>query len=99
MDKKIEIIKKIYEDPAGFGSKKETLSNAREKDKTIKMEDINTFFEKYVERKKQLKGWNSFIAHEPFEEFQVDSFFTNGWDAFDDVKQKFGSWITDDRRF
>ena len=35
MDKKLELIKKIYEDPAGYGSKKETLADAKEKDKTI----------------------------------------------------------------
>ena len=91
MDKKLEIINKIYEDLAGYGSKKETLADAREKDKTIKLEDVNVFFDKYVERKKQLKGWNSFIAQEAYEEFQVDLFFTSDWDEFDELgKQKFG---------
>ena len=38
-------------DRAGYGSKSRTLAEAREKDKTIKMGDINEFFRKNVEQK------------------------------------------------
>ena len=53
---------------------KTTLKEAREKDKTITMADVQQFFRKNVEQKKQLRGQNSFIAPEPFYEFQMDLF-------------------------
>ena len=51
------------------------------------MNDINEFFHKYKERKTNLKGYNSYVADEAYEEFQVDLFFTNNWDELE--KQKF----------
>ena len=39
-----QIINDVYFDRAGFGSKNRTLEEAREKDKTITMSDINEFF-------------------------------------------------------
>ena len=44
MDKKQEIMNRIYYDAAGFGSKKETLEDARQVDKSITMNDVNEFF-------------------------------------------------------
>ena len=72
---KEEIISKIYNDPAGFGSIRETYLEARKKDPTIKYDDVRNWIHKTVEQKKQLKGYNSFIAHGPKEEYQVDLFF------------------------
>ena len=72
---KDEILKFIYLDPAGFGSIKQTYTEARKKDKTITMRDVKDFIDKHVEQKKQLRGYNSFIAHGPKEEYQVDLFF------------------------
>ena len=74
-NKKNSIINDIYFDRAGFGSKKQTLKDAREKDKTITMADVDKFFRENVEQKKQIRGKNSFIAPEPFYEFQFDLFF------------------------
>ena len=76
-NKKNSIINDIYFDRAGFGSKKQTLKDAREKDKTITMADVDKFFRENVEQKKQIRGKNSFIAPEPFYEFQFDLFFIN----------------------
>jgi hypothetical protein len=87
MDKKQEIIKRVYTDEAGYGSKKETLDDARQVDKSITMNDVNEFFTKYQERKTNLRGYNSYVADAAYEEFQVDLFFTNDWDEFE--KQKF----------
>jgi hypothetical protein len=72
---KDEILKFIYFDPAGYGSVKETYADARKKDKSITMKDVKDFIDKHVEQKKQLRGYNSFIAHEPKEEYQLDLFF------------------------
>ena len=43
---KQEIIGNIYFDKAGFGSKNTTLKDAREKDKSITMKDVEHFFKK-----------------------------------------------------
>ena len=75
-----EIISKIYNEPSGFGSLKTTLEDARKIDKSITNEDVKKFFQEHVEQKKQLKGYNSFIAPYPNYEFQIDLFFVNDVD-------------------
>ena len=74
MDK---IIDKIYHDPAGHGSMRTTYEDAKKKDKSITYVDIQAWFKKNIERKTQLKGYNSFIASEPKQEYQMDLFFMN----------------------
>jgi hypothetical protein len=81
MDKN-EIIKKVYYDPAGFGSVQATLKDAKAKNNTININDVKAWFKQNVERKTNLKGYNSFVVNEPFEEFQVDPCF------FGDLKDK-----------
>ena len=44
MSEKQKLISDVYFDRAAFGSKSRTLEEAREKDKTITMSDINEFF-------------------------------------------------------
>ena len=44
MNKKEDIIKKVYFDPAGYSSKKVTLEDAKKIDKSIKSVDIDVFF-------------------------------------------------------
>ena len=51
MSSKQDIINNIYFDRAGFGSRATTLKDARAKDKTITMDDVNEFFRKNVEEK------------------------------------------------
>ena len=41
-DNKQKIISDIYFDRSGYGSKATTLKDAREKDKTITMKDVET---------------------------------------------------------
>ena len=77
MAEKQKIIDEIYNDKGGFGSKLRTLNEARKKDKTITMEDINKYFQKSVEQKRKPRGENSFIAPHAFYEFQIDLFFIN----------------------
>ena len=77
MSSKQDIMGKIYFDRSGYGSKQTTLRDAKEKDKTITMKDVEEFFRKNVEQKKQLRGQNSFIPPHPFYEFQMDLFFIN----------------------
>jgi len=44
MSEKIDIIKKLYFDKSGFGSKKITLEDSKKIDKSIKMKDVDGFF-------------------------------------------------------
>ena len=72
---KEEIIEKIYHDPAGHASMKITYEDAKKKDENITYGDVQAWFKKHVEQKRQLKGYNSFVASEAYEEFQVDLAF------------------------
>ena len=51
MSERQRIINDAYFDRAGFGSKSRTLAEAREKDKTITMGDINDFLERMLSKK------------------------------------------------
>lgn len=81
---KDDVISKIYNDPAGYGSIKTTLADAKKKDKTITVEDVRKWYSKNVEQKTKHVGQNSFVAKKPYQEFQVDIFFIK-----DLQKQKF----------
>ena len=72
-----KIIDHIYYDPAGHGSMRTTYEDAKKKDKSITYVDIQAWFKKNIERQTQLKGYNSFIASEPKQEYQMDLFFMN----------------------
>ena len=84
---KQKIINDIYFDRAGFGSKATTLKDAREKDKTITMKDVEDFFRKNVEVKAKQRGMNSFVAPSNYHTYQVDLFFMGYYDF--DEEQKF----------
>ena len=74
---KDDIISKVYNDPAGYGSIKKTLADAKLQDKTITLEEVKKWFNKNVEQKTKHSGQNSFVAKRPYQEFQVDLFFIN----------------------
>ena len=80
MSEKQKIINDIYFDRSGFGSRQSTLKNARAKDKTITMADVEEFFKKNVEEKRKPRGQNSFVAPHPYFEFQLDLFFISSND-------------------
>ena len=83
---KQKIISDIYNDPSGFGSKAVTLADARKKDKTITMDDVNQFFSKNVEVKKLPRGQNSFVVPNANYQYQLD-LFSMGKEDFES-KQK-----------
>ena len=74
MDKN-NIINNIYHDKSGYGSIQKTYEEAREKDNSITLKNVRDWFAQNVERKKQLKGYNSFIHDGAHEEYQVDLAF------------------------
>ena len=47
-DNKQKVISNIYFDRSGYGSKATTLKDAREKDKTITMKDVEVFLERML---------------------------------------------------
>ena len=55
MSNKQTIISDIYFDRSGYGSKATTLKDAREKDKTITMKDVEDFLERML-RLRESKG-------------------------------------------
>jgi len=54
-DNKQKIISDIYFDRSGYGSKATTLKDAREKDKTITMKNVEYFLERML-RLRESKG-------------------------------------------
>ena len=86
-DNKQKIISDIYFDRSGYGSKATTLKDAREKDKTITMKDVEEFFRKNVEIKAKPRGYNSFVAPKNNHTYQIDLFFMGYYDF--DEEQKF----------
>ena len=68
--KKDDIIEKTYNE--FYGSITNTLRDARKIDPSIKYLDVKDFT-----RKTNLKGYNSYIANFPHEEYQIDLFFIN----------------------
>ena len=82
----------MYLDRAGFGSRSRTLEEAREKDKTITMSDINEFFRKNVEQKRKPVGSNSFVAPPSAYEYHMDLFFVND---LEDQKFRVGMLMID----
>ena len=86
---KQEIIRNIYFDKAGFGSKNTTLKDAREKNKSMTMKDVEDFFKKSVEIKMNPRGYNSFVAPHNYNNhrYQVDIFFLSKKDL--KVKQRY----------
>ena len=72
---KSKIMSDVYYDLGGFNSAKEQLNDARLNDKSITMDDIKEWRKENIEETKQLKGYNSFVAEKPYEEFQMDLAF------------------------
>ena len=72
---KDKIIRDVYYTPSGYGSMRQTLDDARKKDKTIKMEDVKQWFNRHVVPSREPRGYNSWIADHPRQEYQSDLFF------------------------
>jgi len=70
-----KIIGNIYFYKAGFGSENTTLKDAREKNKSITMKNVEDFVTNSVEIKMNPRGSNSFVAPHNNHKYQVDIFF------------------------
>ena len=86
MSDKNKIISDMYFD-SGFGSQATTFKDAKAKDKRITLADVKAWFEKNVDRKRPMSGFNSFIVPYAYYEYQIDFFFITNNDL---KNQKFG---------
>ena len=68
-EKKKQIIYKIYTDRAGFGSIADTLKEVRKIDSTITYNDVKQWKENHSIRKTNLRGYNSYVADYPHQEY------------------------------
>ena len=87
---KDKIIAKVYFDEAGYGSVAATLADAKKYDASIPLQDVKSWKEKNIERKTNLKGYNSFVVDKPFEEFQMDLAFFSDLNREEDDKTYVG---------
>ena len=72
---KDEIIERMYFDESGYGSISSILKDAKALDPSITHDDIKMKKKTNIETKRQLKGFNSFIADRAYQEFEIDIMF------------------------
>ena len=74
MTEKDRIIRQVYYDSdSGFGSIKSTYDDAKKILNTITYNDVKDFLERQKSRQtKGYRGFNSYVAHEPLQEIQID---------------------------
>ena len=68
-------IKDVYESPEGLGSMQKTYEVAKEKLDAVTKQDVKNWFDRNVEKKTKMRGWNSYIAPKACDEFEMDVFF------------------------
>ena len=74
MDKD-EVISQVYHDESGYGSRVHTFKRAHAINAAITMKDVAAWYDRNVENKKMETGFNSWVAHKPREEYQIDLMF------------------------
>ena len=89
-DNKQKIISEIYFDRAGFGSRATTLKDAKQKDPTITMKDVEEFFRQNVETERKPRGYNSFVSPQNSFSYQTDLFFISRDDMEEEQKFRAG---------
>ena len=81
MDNKDKIIRGVYYDSdTGFGSIAETYKESKRILNSITYNDVKEFLEKQnIRQIKAYRGFNSYVATEPLQEIQIDSWFYRIW--------------------
>jgi hypothetical protein len=69
MADKDKIISSVYHD--FYGSMTDTFNEVKNKDPSINYDDVKEWFSKNVVRRTNVNGFNSFIAQEPYQEYQT----------------------------
>ena len=74
--RRIDVIEKVYyNNVTGYRNIKETWKAAKAIDASITEKDVKEWKQRLEAQKKQVPGYNSFIASKPYEEFQIDLLF------------------------
>ena len=83
-------IANAYLDPdTGLGGAHQTYKDARKENPAITLQQVRDWFQRVVAKKKNLKGYNSYVANRPKQEYQADLFFlTSGADVFKRKRRK-----------
>ena len=89
------IAKSYYDEEDGFGSMAKTLKDAKKYDNSTTLEDVRNWFAKNIGTKRQLRGYNSFVADEPYFEYQIDIFFFEDLSKQTGIKQPYGLLAVD----
>ena len=72
---KDRLIRSLYYKNDGFKSIYNTYRDAKEQEPSITMKDVKAWMSANVEKnRKDIKGYNSFVAQEPHQEYQFDIF-------------------------
>ena len=75
MGDKDKLSKELYFNESGYESINNLYKEAKEKDNTITLNYVKGWYKHFNEPKTQLKGSNSYIAPDPYVEYQLDLFF------------------------
>ena len=61
-----------------------TLKDAKKYNNEVTLDDVRNWLAKHIGTKKQSKGYNSFVAQEAYQYYQIDIFF------FEDLTKETG---------
>ena len=75
MSEKDSLLKKLYYNELGYQSINNLYKEAKKEDNTMTLNYVRDWYQHFKTIKTQLKGQNSFIAPEPYYEYQLDLFF------------------------
>ena len=75
MSEKDSLLKKLYYNELGYQSINNLYKEAKKEDNTMTLNYVRDWYQHFKTIKTQLKGQNSFIALEPYYEYQIDLFF------------------------
>ena len=92
---KDQVIRGLYYKNEGFKSIYNTYRDAKDQESSITMKDVKSWFSRNIDKnRKDIKGWNSFVAQGPHIEYQFDVFFIG--DSFlKGQKDKYGLAVID----
>ena len=82
------IIKKMYYDPAGYGSLKNTLADAKEIDPTLKEDDVNHFSINEFQEK-------TYLHPHCYATEGLCFFHLNGFSQYSEIIKKSAQWLSE----
>ena len=75
MSDKDSLVKRLYYNEFGYQSINNLFEEAKQGDNSMDLNYVRDWYQHFKTIKPQLKGHNSFIAPEPYYEYQIDLCF------------------------